>query len=106
MAEDGPILSQSEYEHLLEEIHKLQARIAELTALRDDLVYHVCPSLRAVYDEKIVSLEREMMAASMYLRELQRTIEILQGLFQDVLCLEVNVVGRLVKDEQVHGLEQ
>ena len=79
MAEDGLILSQSEYEHLLEEIHKLQARIAELTALRDDLVYHVCPSLRAEYDEKIVSLERELMAANMYLRELQRTVEILQA---------------------------
>ncbi|MBO7711143.1 MAG: hypothetical protein J6S83_11785 [Lachnospiraceae bacterium] len=79
MAEDGLILSQFEYEHLLEEIHKLQARIAELTALRDDLVYHVCPSLRAEYDEKIVSLERELMAANMYLRELQRTVEILQA---------------------------
>ena len=77
--EDGLILAQSEYARLLEEIHKLQARIAELTALRDDLVYHVCPALRAEYDEKIVSLERELMAANMYLRELQRTIEILQS---------------------------
>ena len=34
MSEDGLILSQSEYEHLLEEIHKLRARITELTALR------------------------------------------------------------------------
>ena len=79
MSEDGLVLSRSEYEHLLEEIHKLQARITELTALRDDLVYHVCPALRAEYDEKIVSLERELMAAQMYLRELQRTIEILQS---------------------------
>ena len=73
------VLSQSEYARLLEEIHKLQARITELTALRDDLVYHVCPALRAEYDEKIVSLERELMAANMYLRELQRTVEILQS---------------------------
>ena len=79
MTEDGLILSQSEYEHLLEEIHKLQARIAELTALRDDLVNHICPALKAEYDAKIVSLERELMAANMYLRELQRTIEILQA---------------------------
>ena len=77
--EDGLIISQSEYAHLLEEIHKLQARITVLTALRDDLVYHVCPALRAEYDEKIVSLERELMAANLYLRELQRTIEILQA---------------------------
>ena len=77
--EEGLILSQSEYEHLLEEIHKLQARITELTALRDDLVYHVCPALQAEYDEKIVSLERELMAANMYLKQMQRTVEILQA---------------------------
>ena len=79
MTEDGLILSQSEYAHLLEEIHKIQARITELTALRDDLVYHVCPALQAEYDEKIVSLERELMAANMYLKQMQRTIEILQA---------------------------
>lgn len=79
MTEDGLILSQSEYAHLLEEIHRIQARITELTALRDDLVYHVCPALRAEYDEKIVSLERELMAANMYLKQMQRTIEILQA---------------------------
>ena len=79
MMEEGLIFSQSEYEHLLEEIHKLQARITELTALRDDLVYHVCPALRAEYDEKIVSLERELMAANMYLKQMQRTVEILQA---------------------------
>ena len=73
------ILSQSEYERLLEEIHRLQTRITELTALRDDLVYHVCPALQAEYDEKIVSLERELMAANMYLHQMQRTIEILQA---------------------------
>ncbi len=79
MIEENLILTQSEYARLLGEIHKLQARITELTALRDDLVYHVCPALRAEYDEKIVSMERELMAANMYLRQLQRTIEILQA---------------------------
>ena len=79
MIKENLILAQSEYARLLEEIHKLQTRITELTALHDDLVYHVCPALRAEYDEKIVSLERELMAANMYLRQLQRTIEILQA---------------------------
>ena len=79
MANNKLILTQSEYEHLLEEIKKLQARITELTALRDDLVYHICPALKAEYDEKIVSLERELMAANLYLRQMQRTVEILQA---------------------------
>ena len=73
------ILSQSEYEHLLEEIHRLQARIIELTAQRDDLVYHVCPALQAEYEEKIACLERELLAAQMYLAEKQRIIELLQA---------------------------
>ena len=79
MATDQIIRSESEYKRLLKEVHELQARIAELTALRDDLVYHVCPALRAEYEEKIASLERELLAANMYLREKQRIIEILQA---------------------------
>ena len=73
------ILSQSEYERLLEEVKQLQARLIELTALRDDLVYHVCPSLQALYEEKIASLERELLAAQLYLREKQRILELLQA---------------------------
>ena len=69
----------SEYESLLEEIRQLQGQIAELTALRDDLVYHICPALQAEYEEKIASLERELLAAQMYLREKQRIIELLQA---------------------------
>lgn len=36
----------------------------------------------------------------------QCAVEVLKGLFQNVLCLEVEVVGRLVKDEQVDRVEQ
>ena len=69
--QDEIIISQSEYESLLNEVHRLQARISELTALRDDLIYHICPALQAEYEEKIASLERELLAAEMYLRENQ-----------------------------------
>ena len=73
------IPSQSEYEKLLQEVRELQARIVELTALRDDLRYHICPALQAKYEEKIGSLEREILAAKLYLREKQRILEILQA---------------------------
>ena len=73
------ILSKSEYDRLVEEIHQIQARIIELTALRDDLLYHICPALKAEYEEKIASLERELLAAQMYLQEKRRIIEILQA---------------------------
>lgn len=70
---------QSEYEKLIEEIHQLKSRIVSLTALRDDLLYHVCPALEAEYEEKIASLERELMAAYLYLNTYRRTIELLQA---------------------------
>ena len=70
---------QTEYEKLLETVRKLRARVIELTTERDDLLYHICPALQAKYDEKIGSVEREILAAQMYLKEKQRIIEILQA---------------------------
>ena len=70
---------QTEYEELLEEMKNLRARVIELTTERDDLLYHICPALQAKYDEKIGSVEREILAAKMYLKEKQRIIEILQA---------------------------
>lgn len=70
---------QTEYEKLLETVRKLRARVIELTAERDDLLYHICPALQAKYDEKIGSVEREILASQMYLKEKQRIIEILQA---------------------------
>lgn len=76
---DTIIPIQSEYEKLLKEMRELRARVIELTAQRDDLLYHICPALQAKYDENIGSVERELLAAQMYLREKQRIIEILQA---------------------------
>ena len=76
---DTIIPVRSEYEKLLEEVRRLRARVTTLTAQRDDLLYHVCPALQAKYDEKIGSVERELLAAQMYLKEKQRIIEILQA---------------------------
>lgn len=73
------ILTQSEYDSLLRDIAILRDRVAKLTALRDDLIYHICPSLESEYEEKIACLERELLAAQLYLREKQRILEILQA---------------------------
>ena len=72
-------VTQSEYETLLKDIQILRDRVAMLTALRDDLVYHICPSLRSEYEEKIASLERELLASQLYLLEMERILEILQA---------------------------
>lgn len=73
------VVSESEYEHLIRTIHKLQESLVSLSTLRDDLVYRLCPALRAEYDEKIGWLKRELFAAQTYLKEEQRTIEIIQA---------------------------
>ena len=93
------ILSKSEYESLLEEVHRLQAKISELTALRDDLIYHVCPALQAEYEEKIGSLEREILAAEMYLRENQRILEILQAQMNQQKQPDVEEAQKQAKEE-------
>ena len=36
----------------------------------------------------------------------ERSVEVLQGLLEHILGLEVEVVGGLVEDKQVHGLQQ
>ena len=79
MASSDIIITQSEYDALLKEIAALKEHISTLTALRDDLIYHICPALRSEYEEKIAGLERELYAAQLYLREKQRIIEILQA---------------------------
>ena len=99
MAGQDIILTQSEYEALLEEIHRLQARISELAALRDDLLYHVCPALQAEYEEKIGSLEREILAAEVYLRENQRLLEILQAQLNQRRAVSYEEAEKKVKDE-------
>ena len=73
------IAVESEYEHLVKTIHKLQESLVTLSTLRDDLVYRLCPALRAQYEEKVGGLERELLAAQTYLKEEQRIIEILQA---------------------------
>ena len=69
----------SEYDRLIEEINELRAEIVRLTALRDDLVLHICPKLRAQYEEEIGCIEREIFAAKMYLREKQMILENLRA---------------------------
>lgn len=62
------VVSESEYERLIRTIHKLQESLVSLSTLRDDLVYRLCPALRAQYDEKIGGLKRELFAAQTYLK--------------------------------------
>ena len=95
----------SEYDSLLKEIRELQARIVELTALRDDLIYHICPALRARYEEKIGCIEREILAAKLYLKEKQRILEILQAQFNRREIVSLNKAEEAA-GEEFRGYEE
>ena len=77
--QDQIIPTISEFERLTGEINRLRAEIARLAALRDDLTCRVCPALRAIYEKEIGSVEREILAAKLYLQEKQRILELLRA---------------------------
>ncbi|MBQ6384676.1 MAG: hypothetical protein IJJ38_00710 [Lachnospiraceae bacterium] len=77
--QDQIIPTISEFERLTAEINRLRAEIARLAALRDDLTCRVCPALRAIYEKEIGSVEREILAAKLYLQEKQRILELLRA---------------------------
>ena len=49
----GEIIVSDTLEKMKEEIRFLKAKLAELLQERDDLVYHICPELRAKYAAEI-----------------------------------------------------
>ncbi len=70
---------QSECERLLEEIKNLKALILSLTAERDELRYHICPDLEAIYNDRIGNIVLELLNAKLRILQLKRTIEIIQS---------------------------
>ena len=73
------IPSESEFHQLLERLYALQAQLIELTTVRDDLKYHICPALEAAYNEKVGSLERELLAIKIMVAEHRYIAELLQA---------------------------
>ena len=67
--------------------------------MRDDLVYHVCPALQAEYEEKVVSLERELFAANLYMQEKKRILEILQAQLNRQQTLSVEQAEQMAREE-------
>ncbi len=71
------LTERSTYDKLVSDIRKCRARIAELTAQRDDLRHHICPALKVRYEEQIGVLEREVLAIQAEVLEKERVIELL-----------------------------
>ncbi len=59
-----------------EEIRVLKARLAQLVQERDDLIYHICPELRAKYAAEIGDYQNRANYQELMILELKRRIEI------------------------------
>ena len=63
-------------EKIKEEIRVLKAKLAELFEERDDLIYHICPELRAKYAREIGNYQNRANYQELLILELKRRIEI------------------------------
>ena len=96
-AEIIPVIS--EYDQLIEEILKLELRIAELAEEIDDLENHICVELRADYDQKVGNLEYQAMAYRLEISRLKRAIELLQAAINRQEAAKYEEVQKRVEQE-------
>ena len=74
-AMSGEIIVSDTLEKMKEEIRFLKAKLAELLQERDDLVYHICPELRAKYAAEIGDYQNRANYQELMILELKRRIE-------------------------------
>ncbi len=72
----GEIIVSDALAKIKDEILILKARLAELLQERDDLIYHICPELRAKYAAEIGDYQNRANYQELMILELKRRIEI------------------------------
>ena len=72
----GEIIVSDALAKIKDEILILKARFAELLQERDDLIYHICPELRAKYAAEIGDYQNRANYQELMILELKRRIEI------------------------------
>lgn len=72
----GEIIVSDALEKMKDEIRFLKTKLAELLQVRDDLVYHICPELRARYAAEIGDYQNRANYQELMILELKRRIEI------------------------------
>ena len=71
----GEIIVSDALEKMKEEIRILKTKLAELLQERDDLIYHICPELRAKYAAEIGDYQNRANYQELMILELKRRIE-------------------------------
>ena len=83
----GEIIVSDALEKIRDEIQFLKAKLAELLQERDDLIYHICPELRAKYAAEIGDYQHRANYQELMILELRCRIEI--AIVRQILCVYV-----------------
>lgn len=98
-AMSGEIIVSDTLEKMKEEIRFLKAKLAELLQERDDLVYHICPELRAKYAAEIGDYQSRANYQELMILELKRRIEIARAALNREQSISEEEVDEQIKKE-------
>lgn len=93
------IVVSDEYNKIREEIKLLMQEMAALLMERDELLYHICPELRAKYAKEIGDYQARAMYQELMILELKRRIEITRAALNREQVISEEEVDEQVKEE-------
>ena len=95
----GEIIISDAMEKLKDEIRILKAALAELLQERDDLIYHICPQLRARYAAEIGDYQNRANYQELLILELKRRIEIARAALNREQSISEEEVDKQIEKE-------
>jgi len=95
----GEIIVSDAMEKLKKEILILKAKLAELLQERDDLIYHICPELRARYAVEIGDYQNRANYQELMILELKRRIEIARAALNREQSISEEAVDEQIEKE-------
>jgi len=96
---DGEIIVSDALAKMKDEIRILKARLAELLQERDDLIYHICPELRARYAAEIGDYQNRANYQELMILELKRRIEIARAALNREQSITEEEVDKQIEKE-------
>ena len=95
----GEIIVSDALAKMKEEIKMLKAKLAELWQERDDLIYHICPELRAKYAAEIGDYQNRANYQELMILELKRRIEIARAALNRGQSISEEEVDKQIEKE-------
>lgn len=95
----GEIIVSDALEKLKDELRLLKATLAELLQERDDLIYHICPELRARYAAEIGDYQNRANYQELMILELKRRIEIARAALNREQSISEEEVDKQIEKE-------